>query len=546
MTMRARGAVTALLVAVTAGACRDPLTAENLTNPDVRRVFAVPGAIEQAIASGYQSCRNATLGGQMFQQLLTMSLESYSQLNNFNMGPRGQIPRTPILNSTASRQAEDGRFSAYQRNARFSANALQALDVLVENGGTLGSNAQNLRARAFGFFGIACNLGWHSLAWDSGAVVSHTMPSDSVPPLVGAHEMNVQALAYLDSAIAIAQNPAASGTGGFPTPEAWMSGSPLSASLFVQYMNSWKARFRTAVARSKAERDAVNWQQVIAEAEAGLQEDIDVEVGAATGWSIGFQSSQMHVDGAWSQLSMMYYGMADVSGGYATDIAKNYLDRGYFLVVTPDLRWPQGTDRATQRANSTSPSTWTDLPYIKNRTAAESPGDAWGASFYEHHRYVYIQAGSNTGFFPDFLKAEVDLLAAEGYIRTGQIAQAAAKIDIWRSRAGLPTLSGVVTSATQEVPGGANCVPKVPAPPSRAVSCGTIMEAMKYEKRMEIAYNRLGAWFFDSRGWGDLIPDTALEYPVPVDELDARLKPYYNLGGGGPGSAPANNTYGFP
>jgi hypothetical protein len=67
---------------------------------------------------------------------------------------------------------------------------------------------------------------------------------------------------------------------------------------------------------------------------------------------------------------------------------------------------------------------------------------------------------------------------------------------------------------------------------------------MKWEKRMEIAYTRLGSWFFDSRGWGDLARDTPLMYPVPVPELDARLLPYYNLGGGGPASA-AVGTYRF-
>mgnify|MGYP003291237819 CR=1 FL=1 len=58
-------------------------------------------------------------------------------------------------------------------------------------------------------------------------------------------------------------------------------------------------------------------------------------------------------------------------------------------------------------------------------------------------------------------------------------------------------------------------------------------EAMKYEKRLETAYTTYGAWFFDSRGWGDLPVGTPLEWPVPFQELDARLLPLYNLGGVG-------------
>jgi len=67
---------------------------------------------------------------------------------------------------------------------------------------------------------------------------------------------------------------------------------------------------------------------------------------------------------------------------------------------------------------------------------------------------------------------------------------------------------------------------------------------MKWEKRLETAYTTYGAWFFDSRGWGDLVQDTALEYPTPYQELDARQHAFWDLGGGGPSSAP-KGTYGF-
>jgi hypothetical protein len=94
-------------------------------------------------------------------------------------------------------------------------------------------------------------------------------------------------------------------------------------------------------------------------------------------------------------------------------------------------------------------------------------------------------------------------------------------------------------------PPGGTCIPRVPTGPSfTTLACGSIFEAFKYEWRMELAYNRAGAWFFPMRGWEDLVINTPLYYPVPVDELDARLLPYYNIGGGGPGSAPSG-TYKF-
>jgi hypothetical protein len=238
------------------------------------------------------------------------------------------------------------------------------------------------------------------------------------------------------------------------------------------------------------------------------------------------------------------FGFADVSGGYDTWLSTNLVQRnGNFLIITPDLRFPQGATRAAQQAASPEPGDHEGFPYMKNRSGADSPGDPWGTSYYEHHRLKYIRNNSSVGAYPEFLKAEVDLLAAEAYIRLGDIAKAIGKINPYRVRAGLPELTG--TAATDIVPGGASCVPRVPSAPNfTTTSCGTILEAMKWEKRMELAYNRLGSWYFDSRGWGDLVRDTPLMYPVPVPELDARLKPYYNLGGGGPASA-AIGTYRF-
>jgi hypothetical protein len=79
-------------------------------------------------------------------------------------------------------------------------------------------------------------------------------------------------------------------------------------------------------------------------------------------------------------------------------------------------------------------------------------------------------------------------------------------------------------------------------PDFTTTQCADIWETMKYEKRMELLMNRLGSWFFDSRGWQQLYQSTPLWYPVPVTELDARYldsdKRYYNTGGGGLYSAP--------
>jgi hypothetical protein len=68
---------------------------------------------------------------------------------------------------------------------------------------------------------------------------------------------------------------------------------------------------------------------------------------------------------------------------------------------------------------------------------------------------------------------------------------------------------------------------------------------MKWEKRLESAYTTYGAWYLDSRGWGDLPEGTPLSWPVPFQELDARKKPIYDLGGVGQPGGAAPSLYGF-
>jgi hypothetical protein len=555
MQMTNRVSVVALgLVATIAIGCEDALVAENLNNPERERVFALPAAIEQILGSGYQLCRNTEKGQDMTAQLAVMSGESYSALNNFNMGPRDAIPRAPILNSPAASQALYGNFGGWSRQSRLLALSLAQLDSIrgaEADGAALASAARDIRARAVGFFNLGCTLGWLSLAYDSAAIVDHTEQDvNIVPPLSSYKEVNAAALAFLDSAIAVV------GTGtdasaGFPAEALWFGGNALSRADFVRLARSMKARFRADVARTKAERDAVDWAKVAADADNGISQDFLVNIGGSTGWSIGFQSSQQHVSAAWAQLTVMYNGFADTSGAYQTWLQTPVLFRSpvneTLVIRTPDKRWPQGNDFTAQRAagpiGSGQPPSYTTYPYNRVRAAGDwSPGDPWGESWYSNYRYKYIRNNSSQGQFPDVLKAEMNILAAEAYLRIGDMTNGLQRLNISRVAAGLPAATG--TSINSLLTGSA-CVPRVPqAPTYTTVACGSLLEAVKYEWRMEMAYNRLGAWFFAGRGWEDLVGGTPLFYPVPFEELGARQSAFYNVGGGGYGTAPVG-TYKF-
>jgi hypothetical protein len=231
MTNRVSVATLGLVVAIAAG-CEDALVAKNLNNPERERVFQLPASIEQILGSGYQLCRNTEKNNDMTAQLAVMSGESYSALNNFNMGPRDAIPRAPILNSPAASQAlYDGSFGPWSRQSRLLALSIAQLDSIrnaEEDGAALTTPARDVRARAVGFFNIGCTLGWLSVTYDSAAIVDPTEQDvNVVPPLSGYAEVNQAALAFIDSAIALV------GTGsdasvGFPAEALWFGGNALS------------------------------------------------------------------------------------------------------------------------------------------------------------------------------------------------------------------------------------------------------------------------------------------------------------------------------
>jgi len=90
-------------------------------------------------------------------------------------------------------------------------------------------------------------------------------------------------------------------------------------------------------------------------------------------------------------------------------------------------------------------------------------------------------------------------------------------------------------------------VPKVPVGPSfTTIACGNMLEAMKWEKRIETAYTHYMAWFLDMRGWGDLPEGTPYDWAAPYQDLQARQRTgsgIYSVGG--TYHVAAKGTYGW-
>jgi hypothetical protein len=538
-------------------ACKDTLVVENLTDPDRDRALSKPADVEAFIASTYAQVQNGTLGGSnddLQTQLQVMGMENTSALANFAMGPRGAIPRTPIENTRNSTGSAGNYrdFSVLHRAARMATMGLAAIKRL----GTLGTPEQDARARAFARFVQGVAFGNLALAYDSASIVSEDDDPQAIVPLSSYTAVLAAAFTELDSAITIAR----AKPGAFPLPSTWINGQALDTTGFFRFIRSYKARFRAGVARTPAERAAADWNAIIADANAGITADFNIAMNRNAGWDV-IWPAQAYATGPanWHQMSQFWMGMADGSGGYDTWLATTPANRAPFLVVSADRRFPQGTTRSAQNADTLRPGFRTfkgpasqggvGLPYLRNRQAGEDqPGQPLQISMYDFYRSRAFFVADRIGDYPIMTRAEIRLLAAEGYIRTGNIAAATARIDSSRvTIGGLPALSGVVSDTVAQIPGGGSCVPRVPdaaatAGPYKASKCGNLWDALKWEYRMETMYAGYGMWYFAGRGWGDLPEGTALYWPVPYQEMDTRREAFYPSGGvGGTGAAPRGN-----
>jgi hypothetical protein len=533
------------------GGCRDnPLDVSNPNNPNVAQVYGTPKDVETIISTNFQQMWNAQQGNiGIGVQTMVMSFESHSGLANFGMGARAAIPRGPVSNDLGNSDQDIifNDFDKLTRNSRSAANAIAAMDRFIAAGGGTGSAAEDARDRSFAYFNLGYGLGNIALLYDSAAIITPTVPSDVIPPLSTSKAVMDVALTFLDSALVISQSAAATnGANGWPIPKAWMSAAAdVPVGTWKQIIHSYKARFRAGIGRTPADRTAVDWNTVVTDATAGITSDLIVAANASGGWGAAW-IDQLATDATWSQMTPFVLGMADTTGLYDAWLATPLNSRAPFLLGTPDKRFPAGATRDLQTAVTGTSHAGTavgTILYFRNRPVGDDkPVVAWGNWYYDNWRFWGVNQGGGNGPLIAFAKTENDMLAAEGYIRTARVALAVPLINITRVRAGLaPIPAGA--AATDQVPGGTGCVPRVPVGPNyTSTACGSVFEAMKWEKRMETSFTGYAQWFLDARGWGDLVEGTVLEWPVPWEELFARqnLTIYTTVN-----SRAVKGTYGF-
>jgi hypothetical protein len=391
--------------------------------------------------------------------------------------------------------------------------------IATDAGLVIVDEAQTARARAVAKFVQGISHGSLGMLYDQAFIVDEKLALDTVtaPAFHPYPAVLAASIAQLDEAAAIAS------THSFTLPAASWLYMDMTSTEVARLANSFSARILASGARTRAEREAVDWNDVIRRIDAGIQTDFapaaQTEVLEDNWKRLLARLRTVGRPSDYGRPSYWTLGPADSTDGFKNWAAKPVASRVAFQMRTRDRRI-QGP------LGPTDPGKY--FVYNQNDIFAAARGS------YRYSHYAFTRWGTGTSWTsgpqPALTVTEMDLLKAEALIRVGRAAEAVPLINKTR------VANGQLPPVTVEgPPNEAGCVPR-----KLNGDCGSLWDALRYEKRIEV-YGVDGTLaFFDARGWQTMPENSIIHFPVPGSELETLRLPNYTFGGpGAEGSAPA-------
>lgn len=482
-----------------ARATKDPISAETFVASSFRTWFPVAGHGNYPSWAMSTIAHDVTSGFADFGQL-EISAEPRSAWNNSPVNARNQVNQDPWY----------GMYSTISTVN----DALIAIDA----GLVIVDATRTARTMSTGKFMQAISHGYLGLYYDSAFVVDEKLALDTItrPQFKPYPDVIKAAISQLDQSIAYTK------TSTFTLPfDSWLF-TTMSQSDLEKLANSFAAKFLAESPRSRAERAAVDWTEVIRRVDAGITTDFAPIAQPDILWDDWKRLVARVRTGPPSDYGRPSYwllGPADSTNGYQTWIHTPLNSRVPFQMRTKDRRIMGAAG-----------------PTVSGKYFGYNASTIFAASrgTYRYSFYYYIRNGTGTSWQigPQLALTvtEMDLLKAEALIRLNRAAEAVPLINKTRIANGqLPpvTIAGP--------PDEAGCVPR-----KFDGSCGSLWDALRYEKGIEMLGVDGVTAFFDARGWQTLEVNSLLQLPVPGRELGTLQRDLYTFGGpGGASSAPA-------
>lgn len=537
-----------------AAACQD-LEVTNQNAPGPAQALSTPEAVENVVTSAFGlwwgRLHNS---GDVYNYYPDASGAFVRSWSSRGVIP-GQKPRVELENDPEAASQWIPRAS-WDRFASSMANANDGLRVIndgmrievappgVEEGdANFELEDQTDRVVAFARFMQGLSLGYMGLVHDQAAPANETTVVGGPlewegPNLTPYDELIEIAVGHLEQAIEVAET-----TGPWVMHEGYIHNQVYTNEDLIKAANTLIARLLVLGARTPEERAAVDWARVRDHALEGLDFDFGPEGEApAVMRSLFIQRVYLNINnGQIYRVGPRVLGMADVSGNFHEWLSQDLDFREAFNIDSPDIRAQGPLD---EEGEPTAGAYWT-----RNTFTIHNPDrGSYLGSFYIHNRRTLQGLGTlNSGLMPLLTADENRLYLAEAYIHLDQPQLAADLINETRMRpqmiggtGGAIVDQGLDPVTADGVPQSDTCVPRAyfgAAPVGGP--CGTLTDALVYERAMELMdMDPMRAWM-DFRGFGFLPEGQLVQMPVPGRYLVSMALPIYTFGGiGGEGSAP--------
>ena len=435
-----------------------------------------------------------------------------SSWGNYGMRDLSSEPRAEFDNSQ-DYQYQDG-FADVMWNLYSCISAMTDIRrSLILDGVKLETDSVTTRAKAYSNFLLGISYGSLSTIYDKAIFFDETTDFSNPLSMKDYTELNDLAIGYLKKSIAI------SDTSDYDIPKEWMKVEHYTNDSLKALSHSFIARYTSAIARTQAERNALDWTEVKSNAEKGITFS---PVGDGDYW---WSRTQYYagVSASWGRSDYKMLGPADKSTGYANWLGTSVNNRAAFTMETDDARITGPLDADDKQTQGL---------YALNeyRTRLIASRGTYHQTYYLFNRTRdYAVDQGLVGPMKDINQSELDLLQAEAALRSGDAAGAATLINKTR------VSNGALTAAAAG--DGIGSVSEA----ANALDGGSLWAKYKYEAILENCYMHPYTTYTLRRGWGDLVKGTLTMFPIPGDILEYMLLDYYTFGGvdnaGKPGTA---------
>lgn len=421
--------------------------------------------------SGYNSPGHATN---------TMADTSSCSWGNFGMKDTSSEPRMAWNNSTAYGYAYITRnfFNAMysvSTDANLIQKAVNKPEVYAkfDNPKVVDAMSQFAQALSMGYLALYFDKVW--LSDETGAIgnVDGATPVEAMTYVIG----------KLDAAIATAKTI----TGSIPTN--YSNGSITTGTQLAQVMNGYGARMVANLARNKADRASTAWATVKKYAVAGPSSDFMI-VHDDINWYDNFKTYLVYP--GWSRVDIRIVSMMK---GAVTKSATTKRAAG---TAYPNF-WADATETILAPAVSTDARLALDYKYLSGQNFRPERGQ-YHFSSYRYGRYDnYITEWTVPTV--EIPVTEMHMYQAEAEAQQGNGAAAVA-----------------IINASSYVTRGGNAA-------LTATTVAAAMEAIHYERMIEMPLASAGLSFWEMRGKDKLQPGTLLHFPIPGAALIAIQPP---------------------